>query len=96
MTRQLGESHVILPSDTDRALAPRSPFVRGLPVFGSRATKSRVLLADDVVATWQPPSRARQSSFLAVRFQPSDTAVSRALAELDAVPPHRLLSAQLT
>jgi hypothetical protein len=59
-----------------------------LPVFGSTATKSGALEADELVSPEHPPPVTLHSVVAEVPRACGDTPVSRALVELDAVPPH--------
>jgi hypothetical protein len=65
---------------------------RGLPGAGSTATKSGALDAAELVSPWQPPPVTLHSVNAAVPRACGETAVSRALVELDAVPPHSVAS----
>jgi hypothetical protein len=60
----------------------------GRPVVGSVTTKSGALEAAELVSPWQPPPVTVHSLEAAVPRACGETAVSRALVELDAVPPH--------
>ena len=60
----------------------------GRPVVGSVTTKSGALEAAELVSPRQPPSVTVHSLEAAVPRACGETAVSRALVELDAVPPH--------